>query len=1349
MANMFTLEQLLAEEEDTTQVSTEQPSTEVITKDKSITPVITPTGNSTFTLEQLLAEEEPVDEVQQVLLSQSEVQRSAPLSDAGPQVPRADPVDDPLGADAALSGEMQSSIYNRDRTLMEELSGYVTPEGTKVPSKYIEDSILDKINAEKPEGTEDLFDIDDMSAEDLAKSKSEFITELTNFKTNEVRDPLMYLVAGVAKVDLKLGVKLVDGLQYAMAGVGDFMIKDMELAKNGTYGVIGEQYYKGAKSLLSGFGRFKEKTKPKDLVMGYFQGLGAAFESVGVTSLGTGTFAQAYSINAITKNLRSLKANQAMQDAIRDNVGGMEIMTREARLAAQQRAKKAADSADPGLRQDVIDSIEERLGGRRISDGEKGSKVVNYDTVRNVGKAITLEAFEKQQLAKGDIPTESMRDVTAPKNQVATQSTDLTDIDTPNQTLYEPIMKPENIDALIAIAAKYKKQFEGVKDADGLPMWNNKLPDGSKKNVIEILFELTAKKELIPSQDLIDDLAVFGMSFDDYVMSTNGSVSLAATVMRKYQQLGKMTPQRQLDFEANTAILEAEGSGAKMWARLEGMRKGVMVSQWATLARNFTSTFVRTPLEGLFNVIDSAIVEFDKPIRAARKTQKVRTTTTTGAMGELITTTDNVGKPTYTKPQGGFVGAAYKIVSPDTWARSFALMRYMYSRPDVAAGITDLILKRPELAKQSAMFYERVNDIQVARGRGPDSFTSKLAAGKYADAAVSEGEDIVSAFNIPSALQEMMTRKAVFVSELERTVFDNYGLDFKQALLDGKLPDLLKDTSVVRPEGTPSFLTLVDEANYRALAATYAGEPQVPMLRELNRFISKYGTVAEPFSRFLFTSMEFMGQSMGGASIPLTKKLSNLTTAGTLYKDYSWNPKKFTPFTSKDRERIARNIVGIAAVGAMIQVIKSTGMVEEGSPEAIVTGPTNEQVNAFLISVENEREQINNDKTLDPAYRKQEMARLDFEVAEIKEARENGIRIDMTAVYPIAQFNWLAQAAIDEENGVFRDKFNEKAGWLNFKKLFLSSSLRSTNQYSIIEDVSSMFDATDLDGGEKLQRSAGKLLSNYVKSWLAQFSQVVNIDRARGYRTDVVKELNTEDPAFGAAPTLDNMIPDVFGSAFEGPLRTAGITTTADEERDAVNKSNVFMPEGFRRRLQTSRVLLGVSATDRKTPEGEYLTKYGVNYTLASRSKFPAVETVENAMIEFALPDLVKEAKEVEAGAEAAWDNPNSSEGKLLIGLQKGSMTKENHVYFQVKGFLRAEIKKLKTVVRENSWTETDLNEYQEAAIAYRRLTKQEKKNATRWLGGEIGLEEIDLYNTGHLEDLVLYAKNPKIFGFQ
>ena len=62
------------------------------------------------------------------------MQRSVPSGDAGPQVPRADPVDDPLGGRCCfVLVKMQSSIYNRERTLMEELSGYVTPEGTVVP----------------------------------------------------------------------------------------------------------------------------------------------------------------------------------------------------------------------------------------------------------------------------------------------------------------------------------------------------------------------------------------------------------------------------------------------------------------------------------------------------------------------------------------------------------------------------------------------------------------------------------------------------------------------------------------------------------------------------------------------------------------------------------------------------------------------------------------------------------------------------------------------------------------------------------------------------------------------------------------------------------------------------------------------------------------------------------------------------------------------------------------------------------------------------------------------------------------------------------------------------------------
>ena len=1242
-----------------------------------------------------------------VALEQSNVQRSVPSGDAGPQVPRADPVDDPLGADAALSSEMQSSIYNRERTLMEELSGYVTPEGTVVPSQYKEDSVLDEINRNRPEGTADVFDIDDMSEEETAKVKAEFIKEMTTFKTNEVRDPMQYLIAGVAKVDLKLGIKLADGIQYAMAGVGDFMIKDMELAKNGTYGVVGEQFYESAKNLLSGFGRFKKKSSPRELVLGYGEAIGAATEAMGASSLSTGTVSTMYSANAITKNIRTLKEQDAKRTARRNTVSLMEGATKEAAREAQERARKAAAVADNTVTQDVIESIEMKLGGRRISDGEVGNKVVNYDTVRNVGRSITYDAFDKQQLKEGRTTAEFMRDITPSAGDSSQQGvTDLARINTPNQTLYEPIMKPENIDALIAIADRYKKRFEGVKDADGVPLWNNKFPDGSKRPVIDILFDLTAKRDLIPDQQLVDDLAEFGMSFEEYGLSIIGDLSLAGTILQKASQLGKLTPARQLDFERNRAILEAESVPAKMWARLEGVRKGMMVSQFATMARNFTSTFIRAPLEGLFNVVDSAMIEYDKPIRLAKK-------------GE--------------RPQGGFVGAGYKLISPDNWKRSFKLFELMYNRPDVASDMTDLLLKRPELAKQASMFYERVNDIQVARGRG---------TGTPADKILSEAEDIVGVLNIPNTLQEMMTRKAIFISELERSVFDNYNLDFRDALLEGKLPDLLKDTSDVRPEGAPSFLTLVDEANYRALAGTYAGEPQVPMLKELNRFISKYGTIVEPFSRFLFSSMEFMGQSMGGASIPLTKKILNLTTMGTAYKDYSWNPKKPNPFTTKDRERVARNIVGIATVLAGIKLLKATGT-ETDEAEMVITGPTNDQIDAFLIKAEEEREYINNDKTLDPAYKKQEFARLDFEISEMLRARSEGVEINTTAIYPFAQFKYLSKAAIDVENGVFLDKFN----YLEFRDLFLSSSLRSPNQFSVIEDVASMFEATDIGAGEEAARFAGEFMSNYVKSWLAQANQSINIDRARGYRTDVVKNLRAEDPSFMTTPTLDNIIPDPLEDAFKGPLNTAGITTTAEEERAAENKSNVFMPEGFRRRMQSSRVLLGVSATDRKTPEGEFLTKYAIDYKLGSRSKFPAVKTVENALIEFELPELVREAKEYEAEARAAWDNPDSVYGKELSEGYRNNVTKENHVYYQVKGFLKDRIKEIQATARENNWTETDLNEYQEAAIAYRRLTKDQKQKANRWLFAAQG--EVNLLDTSQLEDLVLYIKNPDAFKLQ
>lgn len=53
---------------------------------------------------------------------------------------------------------------------------------------------------------------------------------------------------------------------------------------------------------------------------------------------------------------------------------------------------------------------------------------------------------------------------------------------------------------------------------------------------------------------------------------------------------------------------------------------------------------------------------------------------------------------------------------------------------------------------------------------------------------------------------------------------------------------------------------------------------------------------------------------------------------------------------------------------AGIKLLKATGT-ETDEAEMVITGPTNDQIDAFLIKAEEEREYINNDKTLDPAYK--------------------------------------------------------------------------------------------------------------------------------------------------------------------------------------------------------------------------------------------------------------------------------------------------------------------------------------------------------------------------------------------
>ena len=55
-------------------------------------------------------------------------------------------------------------------------------------------------------------------------------------------------------------------------------------------------------------------------------------------------------------------------------------------------------------------------------------------------------------------------------------------------------------------------------------------------------------------------------------------------------------------------------------------------------------------------------------------------------------------------------------------------------------------------------------------------------------------------------------RRGTFVSELERRFKLEYGQDLQQLIKEGKIQEILNDTSNIRPDGAPSFLTLVEES---------------------------------------------------------------------------------------------------------------------------------------------------------------------------------------------------------------------------------------------------------------------------------------------------------------------------------------------------------------------------------------------------------------------------------------------------------------------------------------------------------------------------------------------------------
>lgn len=576
--------------------------------------------------------------------------------------------------------------------------------------------------------------------------------------------------------------------------------------------------------------------------------------------------------------------------AIREDPTKLSVMTaREARqmesevMSAIEVQNRKIAEANVGVRNDLIKSFEEQVGVKISNVDSKGNLQIDMDLVKSSGQAI------------------------------AEKKTGILDNADPNFIpAFEPLLQPDKLNGLIALAIDFRKRFPDNFKAK---------KKGSKGNLLDQITEvvIATDKEgnrLVSDPELLSTLSKYGLSFEELVLTATSTASQAGKILQKFGMVvgRNKAAKTDKDFNADKLLRENINFYGNLFVRVEGIRRGILVAALKTAFRNAEAhVMARSPMEVLGNVIDGAL---------------------------------------YTASDKGFkLGMKELLPGSTSWKDSLKQTAWIFSNQADAKDTLDYIYKRPQLMDKYNRMFEIFSDIQQAkRGNIPQDNNIIAQTGRKVDQVLEVFEDSVQWANIPNRLQEFTIRRASVLADLQRQVRLEYGIDLFTTLREGKIQQLLNNDPSLVPEGKPGFLELTERATMKGLSDTYAKQPEVKVFRQLTNFLVNYGltAVTTAFPRFLFNKAELIGQYMLGSSIPATKRMyyllnyqfggarSATSTTSKIVKSVT-SPKKTkaqikkevdeimnvdfeaafkAPLNAKDRERISRNIVGVSAMGA-------------------------------------------------------------------------------------------------------------------------------------------------------------------------------------------------------------------------------------------------------------------------------------------------------------------------------------------------------------------------------------------------------------------------------------------------
>lgn len=859
--------------------------------------------------------------------------------------------------------------------------------------------------------------------------------------------------------------------------------------------------------------------------------------------------------------------------------------TVKARLGNAEKVAKANTKLSDQMIREYELSIDPS-GNTKVSKKVNGKLVLDPELARQAGIGIADDVYnlQSQRMSEFTIAAAQKNSdaVAALERKHGVGATQVfTTAEETADDFVSPLLKPESFNSVVAVAADLKKKFPDAFDNDN--------------TVIDNLFRLTVSDQF-DADDLADTLAEYGMNFDQYILTVVGSGSEAGKILNKLSQI-KRAGSFKVDNVKTREIERSQSGIVSAWRRLENIRRGSMTSMLKTAMRNFQSATIRAPMESLENVMDTTMLAMSNEF--ASKSDRMLLKRTFSAT----------------------VKGGQTLVSPSQWKGSLAPLKRIYATPYASKQLTDIILDRPEFTQQYSALFDNVNEYRKRTGAG---------SGGAVDATLGAAESVVDVLSIPNRIQEYVIRRGVFTGEVERLLQRDWGVNMMEALENGSLPDIVANASSVRPKGARPFEEIVEEATKRALDVTYAKAPDVPEFKRISDFLSQTGltAVTTPFPRFMFNSIELMGQYSAGAFNPAIKRAIG---------------KKSGPLDAKDRQNISRNLSGLVAITAAYQYRTSDGA---------------------------------------PADYKQ--------IEGIDNVTGEDTVIDTTSQYPMRQMLWIAEAlrrldpdvqgklpvsgpltaagAIGEGDATFDEWFDGK----DAAEVFLGVGARTGMSNIFVDEIASILggDGGDVISAERRDRVIGRAIGDYLRTHLIPATQVVEIQRMVGVRPVEYKDYSGDGPA-------------TIGSQIQRSLDQSGVTSILDPKSEFELPSREFvMAEDRKRTALGLGLMAGITVLQKNNDDAEYLISKGFSeFELGSKER-GSIRREENKLMREFLPDIVSLAKDIESDARKSYDKENRA--------YKKKYTLEEHVNAEVLAVIGQQIKKTKSLIGDMKFMETD-----------------------------------------------------------